>query len=779
MPKYVILGALSALCLLASPALAAPTSGGDTAPSDAYSTDFSTATSLPGLSGSELGAHVAQFQASLRGEVTHLGGSGLVTQSRHVESNPSTGTKQQVSRVDLKSAVSLVGVQWPADGPQPLAVLGRYLQGGVWSAWQTIGDDFESSKDGSIAASEPWIVSNAAKAEVAVVLADSTGGFQPKVEVIDPGTRQADQNYALNDQGYTHAFVSAKTPTSVVAPGQASGPDGGDPNATKDNQDDAGNKVIPPSIVENKWTKVPATGQPSTVFTRSDWGANESWRSWRASRGEVTGAVVHHTATANDYSPEAVPSILRSIYRYHAISLKWGDIGYNVLVDNFGRAWQGRAGDFWHYNTIGAHASGVNAWTFGISVLGNYTDFRPSDAAVDTVSRVIAYKLKPTGLDPLELKTTIHKGKGTITVPVISGHRDVGATACPGNAFYAFLPTLRQMVAEYVSQPDEPIKVPDYTLLQQKQINAGTPIALAGTDRVGTSIEIARHAFPQGAGTVYVANGVNTADALAGGSLTDGPIVLVLDKRDAQAAVANYVREAKATKVVALGGPGAVSNAVLNTVAAGVATERIGGRDRVETSALIARHAAETRPASAVFLAEMSQGIDALAAGSLTAGPVILVPTKGKLPAVVTQTIAAINPAKVVALGGPGAVSNRILSQASAGRASERVFGADRYETAREISKYQFPKGSAQVYLASGKNPVDAVAGGVLSDGPILLLPNARGNSLNGSIAAEIVRLQAHTATALGGPGAVSQEQINQVFVTLQSISAAPTARTK
>lgn len=779
MPKYVILGALSALCLLASPALAAPTSGGDTAPSETYSTDFSAVASLPGLSGSELGVHVAKFQASLRGEVTHLGSDGLVIQSRHVESNPNTGTKQQISRVDLKSAVSLVAVQWPAGGPQPLAVLGRYLQGGAWSTWQTIGDDFESSRDGSIAATEPWIVSNAAKAEVAVVLPESAVGFQPKVEVIDPGTRQADQNYALNDQGHTHAFVSAKTPTRVVTPGQASGPDGSDPNATKENQDDAGNKVIPPSNVENEWTKVPATGQPSTLYTRADWGANESWRSWRAYRGEVTGAVVHHTATANDYSPEAVPSILRSIYRYHAISLKWGDIGYNVLVDNFGRAWQGRAGDFWHYNTVGAHASGVNAWTFGISVLGNYTDFRPSDAAVDTVSRVIAYKLKPTGLDPLELQTTIHKGKGTITAPVISGHRDVGATACPGNAFYAFLPTLRQMVAEYISQPSDPIKVPDYAQLQQNQINAGVPLALAGADRVGTSIEIARHAFPQGSRTVYLANAVNTADALAGGSLTDGPIVLVSAKRDAQAAVANYVREAKATKVVALGGPGAVSNAALNAAAGGVATERIGGGDRVETSALIARHAAETRPASAVFLAEMSQGIDALAAGSLTAGPVILVPTNGKLPAVVTQTIAAINPAKVVALGGPGAVSNRILSQASAGRASERIFGADRYETAREISKYQFPQGSAQVYLASGKNPVDAVAGGVLTDGPILLLPNARGKSLNGSIAAEIVRLQAHMATALGGSGAVAQEQINQVFVTLQSIGATPTPSTK
>ncbi|MCV0022338.1 cell wall-binding repeat-containing protein, partial [Mobiluncus curtisii] len=116
--------------------------------------------------------------------------------------------------------------------------------------------------------------------------------------------------------------------------------------------------------------------------------------------------------------------------------------------------------------------------------------------------------------------------------------RDVGATACPGNAFYAFLPTLRQMVAYYVSEPGNPIVPPGLSQAQRNQASMGIPTLLAGPDRVGTALSIARYAFPQGARTVYVANGVNTADALAGGSLTDGPIVLVLNKRDAQAAVA-------------------------------------------------------------------------------------------------------------------------------------------------------------------------------------------------------------------------------------------------
>ena len=62
---------------------------------------------------------------------------------------------------------------------------------------------------------------------------------------------------------------------------------------------------------------------------------------------------------------------MRSIYRYHAVSRGWGDIGYNVLVDKFGRLWEGRYGGL-ASTVIGAHAGGFNTYTFGVSMLGNY-----------------------------------------------------------------------------------------------------------------------------------------------------------------------------------------------------------------------------------------------------------------------------------------------------------------------------------------------------------------------------------------------------------------------
>ena len=50
---------------------------------------------------------------------------------------------------------------------------------------------------------------------------------------------------------------------------------------------------------------------------------------------------VHHTATPNGYAPGDVPAIIRSIYTYHVRSNGWNDIGYNFLIDAFGRIYEG------------------------------------------------------------------------------------------------------------------------------------------------------------------------------------------------------------------------------------------------------------------------------------------------------------------------------------------------------------------------------------------------------------------------------------------------------
>src|SRR5699024_2706597 len=118
---------------------------------------------------------------------------------------------------------------------------------------------------------------------------------------------------------------------------------------------------------------------------------------------------------------------IRGIHRYHAETRGWGDIGYNVLVDKFGNAWEGRRGGL-DKPIIGAHARGVNSTMFGISVLGNFEEADISDAAFDTLSTVIAAKFDHHGI------TTSGQARtpGGAKLDRIVGHRDVGSTACPG-----------------------------------------------------------------------------------------------------------------------------------------------------------------------------------------------------------------------------------------------------------------------------------------------------------------------------------------------------------
>ena len=79
---------------------------------------------------------------------------------------------------------------------------------------------------------------------------------------------------------------------------------------------------------------------------------------------------VHHTDTPNGYAPGDVPAIIRSIYTYHVRSNGWNDIGYNFLVDAYGRVFEGRAGGI-DRPVIGAQTQGFNTGSVGIAVIGN------------------------------------------------------------------------------------------------------------------------------------------------------------------------------------------------------------------------------------------------------------------------------------------------------------------------------------------------------------------------------------------------------------------------
>jgi hypothetical protein len=189
-----------------------------------------------------------------------------------------------------------------------------------------------------------------------------------------------------------------------------------------------------------------APAQPGIV-TRAAWGADESFRTINAGCGQpsyannVRFAVNHHTAGTNNYAASDSPSIVRAIYYFHTHTNRWCDVGYNFLVDRFGTVFEGRFGGV-NQAVIGAHAEGFNTGSTGVSIMGTFTADPVPSAAYNAVKNLLAWKLALHGVDPYGTITA-----GGIPVRTIIGHRDVTATACPGDMAYPLLPQLRSDVA--------------------------------------------------------------------------------------------------------------------------------------------------------------------------------------------------------------------------------------------------------------------------------------------------------------------------------------------
>ncbi|MGH8997771.1 MAG: N-acetylmuramoyl-L-alanine amidase, partial [Acidimicrobiia bacterium] len=210
--------------------------------------------------------------------------------------------------------------------------------------------------------------------------------------------------------------------------------------------------------------------QPDVV-TRAQWGADESLRkSTPPKYAPITKLFVHHTVTSPGATDPDPASTVRAIYAFHTRGRGWDDIGYHFLVDHTGRIYEGRwARDYAPgeiptgedengYGVVGAHASGHNFGTVAVSVIGDFTDVEPTSEAMASVERMLAWKadrhdINVTRADPFTSTAGV-----TRRFPNLAGHRDVDATACPGNRLYPQLPAMRERVARAVIIGNSPVK---------------------------------------------------------------------------------------------------------------------------------------------------------------------------------------------------------------------------------------------------------------------------------------------------------------------------------
>jgi putative cell wall-binding protein len=226
--------------------------------------------------------------------------------------------------------------------------------------------------------------------------------------------------------------------------------------------------------------------------------------------------------------------------------------------------------------------------------------------------------------------------------------------------------------------------------------------------------------------------------------------------------------ECAVVDVVVVGGSAVVSDAVLTELGGLVdgSVTRVWGANRYATAAALSE-AYFAPGVSTVFIATGENFPDALAGGPAAGredSPVLLV-RQNAVPSETVAELIRLSPSRIVVVGGSAVVSEGVLATLDGFTSGPviRVWGANRYATAAAVSAATFSPGVGTVYVATGANFPDALAGGpagVINDGPILLV---RQNAVPSETAAELARLSPSTIVVLGGPAVVSSSVVTEL----------------
>jgi hypothetical protein len=297
-------------------------------------------------------------------------------------------------------------------------------------------------------------------------------------------------------------------------------------------------------------------GQPA-IIARQAW-AHGAPPSARPAYGTVKLAFVHHTENPNGYSSAEVPAMLLAIYQFHRFVRRWDDIGYNFVIDRFGRIWEARQGGIARA-VIGAQAGGYNAVSTGVAVLGSFMDVVPSQAALRSLEHLLAWKLSLHGVptdgqvtvvvNPADAFYTPFKPGAHVSLPRIAGHRDGDSTNCPGNAFYRRLPSLRPRISALAGTPLRLDLVRPHGGLVAPATAAltGRLTHLHGPPAAGAQVEVQRVTPHSGQTLAVTTTGVDGSWSVALG-LVHSTLVQAVSSQ-APAAVSDVVEVAVAPKI--------------------------------------------------------------------------------------------------------------------------------------------------------------------------------------------------------------------------------------
>jgi hypothetical protein len=412
------------------------------------------------------------------------------------------GSSRRLSLLDSRphrtSSFDMVGATWRRSNPPRGGVEVRIRQGRSWSHWHLLALDDAGPNAGSADAR------TAARDDAVTTtpLWVGPGGDAVAVRVVGPSGNVRRTPHSLHVLLVDGGRSAADSETSVA------------------------------HLRTTTAARTSGSSRP-VIYTRSDWGADERIRRHATGKGcghpkygsSVKVAFIHHTDTSNGYSRRAVPAIIRSMYRYHVFGHGWCDIGYNFLVDRFGRIWQGRYGGM-AKPVIGAQSGGFNVNSLGVAMIGTFNSVSPNHAMRRALVRLLVWRLGAEFRDPLgreklhadRFYESRYRAGRRISFRVIAGHRNADYTDCPGSRGYRALPGIRRAVMAHLNSG-----LVDPTLQGQRAWrfgSSGAPVVLARAlkaeswrlqviDAAGAVIHSAAGSAPRGGRIVAGWNGTS------------------------------------------------------------------------------------------------------------------------------------------------------------------------------------------------------------------------------------------------------------------------------
>ncbi|WP_097027922.1 cell wall-binding repeat-containing protein [Clostridium peptidivorans] len=300
--------------------------------------------------------------------------------------------------------------------------------------------------------------------------------------------------------------------------------------------------------------------------------------------------------------------------------------------------------------------------------------------------------------------------------------------------------------------------------------NAESFKRLSGNNRYATAKAISNYGWTS-SNYVIIAQGENFPDALCSVPLAkkyNAPILLTGKDTLTKEAEEELMRLAP-SNIIIVGGEGSVSAKVekyIKDTFKSATLERIGGKDRFETSTKIAE---KLNFKGEVALTSSVSFADALSMAPIAAVkemPILLTP-KDKLPTYTSNYLKGKTINKAYIIGGTGVVSENLKNNIAN---SHRIYGENRFATNIAILKeFSSDLNKGNVFAALGNGPkgnefADALSGAALAakmNAPMILTDKTLPKEVKGYVTSDLTKEA--KLFALGGEAVVSNTVVNEI----------------